>query len=69
MERGAREFMKSLISIHDTKCQIISFHGANAPGEGILKAKLNKNVVPYRTLTTSEFDEGQQSFVRKLLFL
>ena len=34
--------------------------------KGIVKAKLNKNVVPYRTLTTSEFDEGQQSFVRNL---
>ena len=25
MERGAREFMKSLISIHDTECQIIFY--------------------------------------------
>ena len=55
--------------------------GANAHGKGILtpkivgtgvldgpkNAKLNKKVVPYRTLTTSEFDEGQQSFVRKIL--
>ena len=39
MERGAREFMKSLISIHDTECQIISFHGANAGGAGIVNEK------------------------------
>ena len=45
MECVAREFMKSLISIHDTECQIISFHGANAHGKGIVTAKFNKNVV------------------------
>ena len=39
----------------------------NTRGADALKTKLNKNVVPYRTLTTSEFDEGQQSFVRKIL--
>ena len=49
MECIAREFMKSLISIHDTGCQIISFRGANVHGEGILKTKLNKKVVPITT--------------------
>ena len=38
----------------------------NADGEGVLKAKLNKKVVPYRIFTTSVFDKGQQSFVRNL---
>ena len=28
-------------------CQIISFHGANATGTGIVTAKFNKTVVPY----------------------
>ena len=41
-------------------------HRANADGEGVLNAKLNKNVVPYRTFTTSVFDKGQQSFVQFL---
>ena len=31
MERVAREFMKSLISIHDTECQIIIQNAANIP--------------------------------------
>lgn len=43
MECGAREFMKSLISIHDTECQIISFHGANARGAGAV----NEKAIPF----------------------
>ena len=39
MERGAREFMKSLISIHDTECQIISLHGRDADGKGGVKQR------------------------------
>ena len=56
-----------MASIHDTKCQIIKNLGADALGQGILKTKLNKNVVPYVTHQTSVFDKGQLSFVRKLL--
>ena len=59
-------FAKAKTSPNDTECQIISFHGRDADGADILKAKFNKNVVPYRTLTTGEFDEGQQSFVQFL---
>ena len=33
------------------------------------KTKSNKKVVPYRTLTTSEFDEGQQFFCPKNNYL
>ena len=32
-------------------------------------AELNKKVVPYRICITSEFDKGQQSFVRVLFDL
>ena len=41
--------------------------GADAYSEGGVKKKSNKNVVPYRTFTTSVFDKGQQFFVRKIL--
>ena len=40
----------------------LRYERANAHGEGILKTKSNKNVVPYRTLTTSDFGEGQHTF-------
>ena len=69
MERGAREFMKSLISIHDTECQIISFHGSNADGKGIVTQNSIKKVVPYGAFTTSVFNKGQQSFVLSDSFL
>ena len=52
-------------------CGIRHFHQkhvkrrANADGEGILSARLNKNVVPYGTFTMSVLGKGQQSFVRK----
>jgi len=39
-------FAKAKTSPNDTECQIISFHGSNADGEGIIKTKSNKNVVP-----------------------
>ena len=67
MERGAREFMKSLISIHDTECQIIAFHVSNADAaeKNGVNQKLNKKVVPYGTFTTSVLGKGQQCFVRK----
>jgi hypothetical protein len=38
--------------------------GATAGAKGVITAKFNKNVVPYRTFTTSVFDKGQQSFAR-----
>ena len=59
-------FAKAKTSPNDTECQIISFHGANADGADILKAKFNKNVVPYGTFTTSVLGKGQQSFVQFL---
>ena len=53
MERGAREFMKSLISIHDTECQIISFHVSNADAAekgSITENRREKgNIVPKRS--------------------
>ena len=61
---------------HDAKHQFMTqsvnslrYARANADGKGVLSAKLNKNVVPYRMFTTSVFDKGQQSFVRVLFDL
>jgi hypothetical protein len=42
-------FAKAKTSPNDTECQIISFHGANATGMGIIKwqnRKIYEKVVP-----------------------
>jgi hypothetical protein len=39
--RSARNH-DAIASIHDTECQIISFHGTNAHGKGIIKQQNSK---------------------------
>ena len=68
MERGAREFMKSLVSIHDTECQIISFHGSNATGTGIIKQQ-NRKIYEKSCPLPRVFDKGQPPFVRRYSIL
>ena len=51
MERGAREFMKSLISIHDTECQFIK---TNSTKSGVAEGGVNELTIENGKLKVKE---------------